>query len=262
MHHHIRYFAFFLLFTSIFFFCSLSSSPSCSSSVFFTLSFRRFSLLTVTLPLFAFLFCLGYSYAFHFRRTTLTHCNVWNFAPSISASISLRPQGFIWKMCLALHSAPRLLLAKMYSHYFKSGLRGRFPRLVRTAFFSNILENLFLLLLSFAPSKDEFLLHKICFCGFIATSSAYILQSYVILNSLWWAKKTEQEVLSLTLKKIVLSVNLSCIGLALYFYYRHNKYCEPGVYSLFSICEYLIVLSNMGYHLTAYYDFYDIEMAI
>ena len=42
-----------------------------------------------------------------------------------------------------------------------------------------------------------------------------------------------------------LKVNFSSILLALYFYWRHNKYCEPGMYSgtytgcTFIICSYL-----------------------
>ena len=42
----------------------------------------------------------------------------------------------------------------------------------------------------------------------------------------------------------------------MYFYWRHNAHCEPGMYSIFSVFEYMVVLSNMGYHFTSYYDFY------
>ena len=34
----------------------------------------------------------------------------------------------------------------------------------------------------------------------------------------------------------------------LYFYYRHNSYCEPYIYSYFCVCEYAVIIFNMLYH--------------
>jgi hypothetical protein len=56
----------------------------------FTISFGRFSLLTVTLPLFSFLFCVAYSLIFFFEQSTSTHCHVWNYLPSISVSVKVQ----------------------------------------------------------------------------------------------------------------------------------------------------------------------------
>ena len=56
-------------------------------------------------------------------------------------------------------------------------------------------------------------------------------------------------------KSHTLKANLACVVMSLYWYYRHNAHCEPGIYSLFSICEYGIVLTNIGFHLTSYFDF-------
>ena len=43
-----------------------------------------------------------------FEKSTYTHCEVSNFAPSISAAIgSFVPQKYIWQASIALHSAPR-----------------------------------------------------------------------------------------------------------------------------------------------------------
>lgn len=77
-------------------------------------------------------------------------------------------------------------------------------------------------------------------------------------------------------------LNVLSILIACYFFYRHNRYCEPlgkilidiviiicssvilvvlenryaiSVYSMFALSEYGVVLSNMGYHLTAALDF-------
>ena len=46
----------------------------------------------------------------------------------------------------------------------------------------------------------------------------------------------------------------------MYFFWRHNVYCEPGIYSVFSLCEYIVILSNMAYHATSYYDFYHVNI--
>ena len=71
--------------------------------------------------------------------------------------------------------------------------------------------------------------------------------------------------------------HLLSIVISLYFYWRHNAYCEPGIYSgeetsnkiiiiflnilpVFSLCEYIVILSNMAYHATSYYDFYHVNI--
>lgn len=52
----------------------------------FTISFARFSIITVSLPLFSFIFCVAYSLIYFFEKSTSTHCHVWNYLPSISVS--------------------------------------------------------------------------------------------------------------------------------------------------------------------------------
>lgn len=52
----------------------------------FTISFAKFSTITVSLPLFSFIFCVAYSLIFFFEQSTSTHCHVWNYLPSISVS--------------------------------------------------------------------------------------------------------------------------------------------------------------------------------
>ena len=52
------------------------------------------------------------------------------------------------------------------------------------------------------------------------------------------------------------------LALGLYFFIRHNKYCEPGVYSLFALAEYLVVLSNMAFHFAVFYDFKNTSLTV
>ena len=49
----------------------------------FRVGIGRFAMYTVSLPLFAFIFCVAYSLIFYFEQTTSTHCHTWNYLPSI-----------------------------------------------------------------------------------------------------------------------------------------------------------------------------------
>ena len=96
----------------------LSASASDNSASLLTIPFPWISLGCLLGPLFAFGYCIVYSFFYHYEWTTQTHCNVWNFAPSISASIGLfRPQKYVWKLFVSLHSAPRYSGKLVYSFF-------------------------------------------------------------------------------------------------------------------------------------------------
>ena len=63
-------------------------------------------------------------------------------------------------------------------------------------------------------------------------------------------------------KKLLFKITLFFAALMTLFYWRHNEYCEPYVYSFFCMCEYICVLANMAFHMTAYYDFYSSELVV
>lgn len=63
-------------------------------------------------------------------------------------------------------------------------------------------------------------------------------------------------------KKKIAIVNFTAIVAALYLYDRHNRFCEPGVYSLFSFLEYIVIVANIIYHLQAYHDLADYSVII
>nr|XP_019963994.1 PREDICTED: post-GPI attachment to proteins factor 2-like [Paralichthys olivaceus] len=71
-----------------------------------------------------------------------------------------------------------------------------------------------------------------------------------------------QEVTSYQWKVRLFLFNVGCCLAAAYFFRRHNKFCESGVYTLFALFEYLVVFSNMAFHMTAFWDFGSKEVIV
>ena len=57
--------------------------------------------------------------------------------------------------------------------------------------------------------------------------SLICMLSMCLLNSMM-CYNDEEEKRSKKLKKNVYIVNIISLAMAMYFYYRHNEYCEPG----------------------------------
>lgn len=64
------------------------------------------------------------------------------------------------------------------------------------------------------------------------------------------------------LKKIIAKINLISIVAALLFFYRHNVYCDNYMYSMFSLCEYIVILTNIWFHALSVDEFksYQLEL--
>ncbi|MEQ2218749.1 Post-GPI attachment to proteins factor 2 [Xenoophorus captivus] len=122
------------------------------------ISFATCIVVTVCLPLLGLITCVSISSLFHFEDATGTHCQVPNYLPSISASISLSPECHIWRFCIGLHSAPRLLVAFTYFRFYKTRFAARSSEstlsCLNLAF--SISENLGLLLLTYVSSNETY----------------------------------------------------------------------------------------------------------
>ncbi|XP_069748354.1 post-GPI attachment to proteins factor 2 isoform X2 [Narcine bancroftii] len=225
------------------------------------LRFTTLAVATVTCPLFAFVFCVVWSLLFNFNETTATHCRVPNYLPSISAAIGgPSPQRYVWRLCVGLHSAPRMLVAIVYwSHYIRVGVPAAWYRaLCHLTLLANLLENLALLLLTYISSSENHWIHEKSFIGFMASAMLHMTLTCLIWKQSW--KSTART--SYRWKVQLTVFNFTCFLLAACCYLRHNTYCESGVYTVFSFLEYLVVLSNIAFHMTAYWDFSNKELLI
>ena len=222
--------------------------------------FRHLAVGTVSLPLFGFLFCVGWSLLYNFSAATSTHCRVANYLPSLSAAFgSFTVQRRVWKTVIALHATPRFIVGWFYFNFWKETLMLTLSAraLLVTAHVLYVSENLGLLGLSFVASVENFPFHKAAFIVFLVCSEFYML----ITCWLSWMPRvrpvTRLEGRSRRQKLLFFLVNFISLVFAMFFYARHNARCEPGVYTLFALSEYVVVLSNIAFHMTAYWDFHD-----
>jgi len=214
---------------------------------------------TLALPLFAFISCVIYSLTFDFDYKGSTHCEVDEFLPSLSSVIGDNiPQKYVWNICIAIHSAPRFLFAALNRNILQERLNccGAWTPLIKLNYLCNVLENICLVGLSFVASTEIFIIHKICFITFLATyMGSLVITAGLLLPRCGYQAKNRAEQKSYRYKRFILKASFVCLIAAGYFYYRHNEYCEPYVYSFFGLFEYLVILMNMWYHGLSYYDF-------
>ncbi|ESO09633.1 hypothetical protein HELRODRAFT_92277 [Helobdella robusta] len=219
------------------------------------------------LPITAFFSCILLSLYFNFEATTNTHCNVENYLPSVSAAIGTFPlQKFLWQYLIALHTPPRLFVAFLYRSYFKT-----FNSLSSGSVFLNLavdvitvtdlIENLSLLLLTIVSSRENYYYHEKAFLTFLFTSQVHMLLKIFLIRKL---KNDPQysDTKSLRIKTMLWLINITAVILSAYFFVRHNNHCETGVYTLFALCEYTIVLTNIAYHGTGFLEFSNTAMTL
>ncbi|XP_023123337.2 post-GPI attachment to proteins factor 2 isoform X1 [Amphiprion ocellaris] len=228
------------------------------------LPFTDFAVGTVLLPLVGLIGCLFISLMYHFEDSTYTHCQVSNYLPSISSAISRVPERYIWRCCIGLHSAPRYLVTAAYFSFYRCRFAKRLPELLLSglALLCSLAENSGLLLLTYVASTETYSVHKNCFIVFIASSLLHMLVTCRLWHVIRKHYVNPEEITSYRWKLRLFVFNVSCCLIAAYFFRRHNKYCEAGVYTLFAFFEYLVVFSNMAFHMTAFWDFGSKEVIV
>lgn len=223
---------------------------------------RYFLWFTYVLPCFALFSCVGLSLLKDFEKSTRTHCQVFNFLPSISASIGdCEPQRYIWRFCFALDSVPRYVVAFLQLRRLLNRHHMVLPELYQLFQLTNtgihVLELTFLLILTYVSSTEVHWAHEYSFIGFMVCSLVHMLLT--ILIDYFWPRTmnyrlSDQEILVRGQRCRWFFANIFCFFMSLYFYFRHNDYCEPYMYSGYCFFEYIVVLTNIAYHSVVMYE--------
>ncbi|XP_070552539.1 post-GPI attachment to proteins factor 2-like [Ptychodera flava] len=233
------------------------------------INYPKLGILTLSLPLSAFILTILISILKNLEGTTKTHCNVVNILPSISASIGdFTPQRYIWRLAIGLHSAPRLLYA--YTHYTWLCLTSRkaivdnatFQIFCQIGVWCDLLEIFALLGLTVVSSTEYFAFHEGCTVLFLVMALIYMTIVNLLFNWRLARYRDRQFSTSYKIKKTCWFMTLISVVMMAYLYWRHNKYCEPYIYSGFAFFEYVVVIATICFHGSAALDLQDKQLIV
>nr|XP_056714334.1 post-GPI attachment to proteins factor 2-like [Euleptes europaea] len=239
--------------------------PLDGDETLFRLRFTTLVVGTVCCPLCGLLFGVIWSLFFHFDEVTASQCNVSIYLPSVSAAVGMAvPERYVWHFCIGVHSGPRFLMAIMYWNYYCSCHcpRPSYPWLCQAAFVLSLLEDVALILLTFFSSSENYVIHRNASGVFVVATLSYMFLTCVLWRMMKKHTGSPKERKSYKWKLWLFLFNLFTFLMAMCFYFWHNWYCEPGVYTIFAFLEYLVVLSNMAFHMTAWWDFGHKELVV
>ncbi|EFN61661.1 Post-GPI attachment to proteins factor 2-like [Camponotus floridanus] len=235
----------------------LNNVGSNRSSIYLALSFRKLCLVTVGLPLVSLLFCFVTAYIFQQDDIHETHCRVYNILPSISAITGVSPQRYLWRISIALHIGPRLIIASVYHSYYYNILKNiedvplkiMGSRLLNLCYWLNIAEVAALCGVTYISNRENYSVHEKIFIVFMISSLTYMLIAVRL------GRLVTPNAQSLQYKQMLFMTSLvSTIGLIIFFL-KHRLLCHDLAFSWFSLCEYVIAFANMGFHITVVLDF-------
>lgn len=116
-----------------------------------------------------------------------------------------------------------------------------------------IIEDLLLCTLTMVSSSDNKAIHVFSFAGFMIFAHLHFVTA--LMTSIRARSPfTEDERRWFRYRVFYACAHLGVFLLAIYLYWRHNTYCEPGVYSIFALCEYTVVAMNICFHGVGFFE--------
>ncbi|CAG4951432.1 unnamed protein product [Parnassius apollo] len=218
-----------------------------------TCALREICLTALWLPLGALVFCYVTASIFQADDIHETHCKVYNVVPSISAITGISPQRYIWRICIAYHLGPRLLIGSLYYNYHKQRTshiteekaRVLADKLGEACYWLNLLELFSLTGVTYVSNRENYFIHEKIFILFMAASLLHMLcRARVGCIS----SDTVEPVRTNKLVWILFYIAIAAtIGLIVFFL-RHRLLCRPLAFTWFSVCEYILATTNMAFH--------------
>ncbi|KPJ00979.1 PREDICTED: post-GPI attachment to proteins factor 2-like [Papilio xuthus] len=218
-----------------------------------TCALREICLIALWLPLGALVFCYVTASIFQADDIHETHCRVYNVVPSISAITGISPQRYVWRICIAYHLGPRLLIGSLYYNYHKERtshiteekVRNQATKLGDACYWLNLLELFALTGVTYVSNRENYFVHEKIFIVFMVASLLHML-CRARVGSI--GSETVEPVRTNKLVWILFYLAIAAtIGLIIFFL-RHRLLCRPLAFTWFSICEYILATTNMAFH--------------
>ncbi|XP_045521408.1 post-GPI attachment to proteins factor 2-like [Pieris brassicae] len=218
-----------------------------------TCALRKICLTALWLPLGALIFCYATASLFQADDIHETHCRVYNVVPSISAITGISPQRYVWRICIAYHLGPRLLIGSLYFNYHKDRtlhitdeqMRLTATKLGKACYWLNLVELFALTGVTYVSNRENYFIHEKIFIIFMVASLLHMLcraRIGCIANDVLEPVRTNKIVWNLFFIAIAATTGL------IIFFLRHRLLCRPLAFTWFSVCEYILATTNMVFH--------------
>ncbi|XP_056643583.1 post-GPI attachment to proteins factor 2-like [Diorhabda sublineata] len=233
--------------------------------VHYRLSFKQVCLVTVSFPFLALIICFISAYIFQYDDIHETHCRVFNIVPSISAITGISPQRYIWRISIAFHVGPRLIISAVYRAYHLTlinplaqnevQLKAQFW--LNMAFWTNVIETGALCGVTYISNRENYAIHEKFFIIFMVSSLVHMLACIKGIKAVGVTRnKTDDDLTKcLQLKQNLLNISLLMTVGLIGFFLEHRLLCHRMAFSMFALCEYIIAFANMAFHVTIIMDF-------
>jgi hypothetical protein len=218
---------------------------------------------------------ITWSILFHFDDVTETHCHVPNVLPTISAAVGNNaPEKYMFRFGIGTYTTVKLILD--FTIYWmlqalrehKKKTHGKLPYSQASFEFWNrmslilvVIEDLLLCTLTMISSTDDTMIHSLAFSGFMICAHLHFI-TCLLTNKRARSPFTEDEKRWYRARIVFALIHTATFMLAIYLYIRHNSYCEPYIYSIFALCEYIVVAMNVCFHGTGLFEWRHLKYVI